>query len=686
MASVVPDSRREDPPEERASSLTVLLDSLLEFTGATVGWIGLADAQGRLTFPVRRGDFPDAWLTLQQARGTVWGFAVREGPALLNELPPLLAAGPAGLRNLLTCPIGAENRGQIVLANKPKGFTSYDSAVLQGFAHLLARWVGPDGGLVTGVSELPTPWPRLLDQAGIGILLLDEAGTLLYANAAWLEWTGFTKAELIGKAAPFPFWISHRELAQLSEPQQENVRPFRRRDGTCFWCAVRNSVDSWQGRRLTVAYLQAPLPAEAPSPKPQPSEPANETTYVLPSPDWLLLLLRPTGEVSNWNERWEKLTGLTVPQGTRSELVLDWLFPRQREREMVADWFHSPTRRGGQAVLDMVTPTGSQPMLCTLLPFSTPELTGVEGEGTPRTGEQALLLVGEPNLFVGDGGVPSNLMRQFARGLGVLLNQYLTVPIGLAEEALSQPDLPNPIGTLFQQILDSCQKSSRLIAALEDLSAVSPGETQRLPLAAIVNDFLDELPPAAERPYQIQVDIKDATAPVQVNPRMLRTVLRHLFTNAVEALTGYEARRISLRVEADEETVHCEIQDTGEGFPSEEWLRSPAPFHSTKGPFAHDPAHAALEATGLGLTVCRHLLMLHHGRLELTSTPGLGTTATLILPRADARALDAEETADLVGSSCPASRESVRTDAATPLRGPHREAGRPLRREPPDEG
>jgi PAS domain S-box-containing protein len=816
MATVVPDSGREGTPDDRAHALATILDSLLGFTGATVGWIGLLDARGRLTFPVRRGDFPDAWLTLQQARGDVWGFAVRDGPTLLNDLPPLPTGMPAALHNLLSCPIGTEGRGQVVLANKPNGFTSYDAAVLQGFAHLLAVWVGPPHGPAAGAIELPPPWQRVLDQAGVGIVILDEAGTLLYANATWLDWTGFAAEEVVGQSAPFPFWVSHRELAQLGSqaaghgretmpqrgetmPQQGIARPFRRRDGSHFWCTVRTCVEQWEGRRLTIAYLYGPVRDEAPPtsgpgqgqetmpqgqatfsallkdlpfgvvltdhlghvlwsnpaldrlapgagqgallrdcflapstasldrllrdagqmaagqmgrlilqrpagplsalwlqvslaggpgflfaltddpdgfPLATEGETAFHKGYALPSPDWLTLLLRPAGEVAYWNERWEKLTGLSVPKDTRSELVLDWLFPRQRDRETVADWFHGPSRRGGQAVLDLVTPTGSRPMLCTLLPVSMPEPVAANGEGAGRAGEDWLLLVGEPDLFVGDGGLSSGLMRQFARGLGVLLNQYLTVPIGLAEEALSRPDLSAPVGAWFQQILDSCQKSSRLIAALEDLSAVSPGETQRVPLAALVGEALEELPPAAERHFQLRVEVRDAEVPVRVNRRMLRTVLRHLLSNAVQALAGSDRRQIEVRVYADGETARCEIHDTGEGFPAEDWLRSPAPFHSTKGPFARDPAHAALEATGLGLTVCRHLLMLHQGRLELTSPPGMGTTAALILPRADTATAEANSVRG---------GEVVRADAAAPPHGPHQSAGRPARREPPNE-
>jgi PAS domain S-box-containing protein len=796
MATVVPDSGREGAADERAQTLATILDSLLGFTGAAAGWIGLTDAQGRLTFPVRRGDFPETWLTLQQARGDVWGFAVRGGPTLLNELEPLSPAGPAALRNLLSCPIGAEgsDRGHVVLANKTNGFTSYDAAVLQGFAHLLQTWLGPLRSLDFGAVPLPPPlWQRVLDRVGRGIVIVDESGTLVYANAAWLDWTGFRVEEVIGRPAPFPFWVSLRDLAQLGDrltAPPAGARPFRRRDGSQFWCQVQTSAEQWEGRRLTVAYLHEPLgddaltgqgPAVAlpvllhelpcgvaltdhqghvlwsnptldrlapgsagpealfrdrflaPSAtvldrlvrdpgRASPGQtgrlilqrPAGPLTalwlrvslpggpgllfaltdepdgfqlsgesgpdslqgFILPAPDWLPLLVRPGGEIGYWDDRWEKRTGLSVPAQTPSELALDWLFPRQRDREMVADWLHNPASRGGQAVLDVVTPAGSRPMLCTLLPVAAEEAAGEESEGNGRGGESWLLLVGEPDLFVGDGGPARGLMRQFARGLGVLLNQYLTVPIGLSEEALSRPDLPAPLGAWFQQILDSCQKSSRLLAALEDLSAVSSGKTQRVPLAALVREFLEELPPAPERDYEWAVEVSEPEVAVEVNRRMIRTVLRHLFSNAVQALSGGDRRRIDVRVHADEGSARCEIHDTGEGFPAEEWTRRPVPFHSTKGPFARDPVHAALEATGLGLTVCRHLLMLHQGRLELHSTPGMGTTAALVLPRADLAPAEQGEVAP--------SGEAIRTDPAAPPGGPHAEAARPARREAPD--
>lgn len=788
MATVVPESGRGGGADESAWPLGTILDSLLGFTQATAGWIGLIDARGRLTFPVRRGDFPDAWLTLQQGRGDVWGFAIRDGPTLLNELKPFPATGQPAIQNLLSCRIGTEDevRGHIVLANKPNGFTSYDSAVVQGFAHLLGKWLGQARGPDSALLPPPPPWRLVLDGVGRGVVILEEDGTLVYANSTWLDWAGFAAAEVVGKLAPFPFWIGHRELAEVGVPVRgapAGSRPFRRRDHSLFWCQVQTASVSWEGRRLTVAYLEreptqaraaredqpkavlealdglafgvalvdhagrllwsnptlgrlAPAPpapdaafrdrfsgtsaarldrlvqragggevegagrlvlrrqgvaltalwlrvdlADGPGllfaltddPKGFPEDGEGESEALLeaalPSPDWLPLLLRPGGEVGYWNERWEKRTGLTVPPETRSELVLDWLFPRQRDREKVADWTQQAARRGGQAVLDVVTPTGSRPMLCTLLPVE-----AAAGEAANPRGADWLLLVGEPTLFPGEGGPSRGFVRQFARGLGLLLNQYLTVPIGLSEEALGRTDLPAPVGAWFQQILDSCQKSSRLLSALEDLAAVSPGETQRVSLADVVREALEELPPAPERNYELRVELGDTEVPVRVNRRMIRTVLRHLLSNAVQSLADSNRRQIEVRVSADAETARCEVRDSGEGFPAEAWIRMPLPFVSTNGPFARDPEHAALEATGLGLIVCRHLLTLHHGRLDLTSAPGGGTTAALILPRAD------------LAPDHPAARgtESVRADSPAGAPGPHQPIPRPSLSERPE--
>src|SRR6266849_5801174 len=104
MATTLPSTGGMHVQEEKRSTFfQEALDGLLEFTGATAGWIGLVDPAGNLSFPARSGTFPESWLTLQQGQAKVWGFEVREGTVLLNDLPALPALGEPPLRNLLSC-------------------------------------------------------------------------------------------------------------------------------------------------------------------------------------------------------------------------------------------------------------------------------------------------------------------------------------------------------------------------------------------------------------------------------------------------------------------------------------------------------------------------------------------------------------------------------------------------------
>jgi PAS domain-containing protein len=382
--------------------LGAALESLLESTGAAAGWVGWRAADDRLVFPLARGAVHESWLLLQQGRAGPWGFEVRPGPVLLNDLPPLPAPA-APLHNLLCQPLGTERPtgAELVLANKPDGFTAQDAAVAGALARFMARQLG------TGEDErLPAAlWRHMLDRAGVGALVLDEGGTLLHASATWLDWSGFRAEEIVGRPAPFPFWVSAADLAAARGPLPPDALPFRRRDGSALWCRMDLLTEECAGRRITAAILHPILPAS----------PAAR-----PATDWLALLLHPSGGIDFWDERWQERTGLAAGEthGSGSEMVLDWLFPRQAERERVADWLQQTLPRGGQFVLEVLTPDGARPHLCTFLPVGA-------GDRPPRW----LLLV---------GAAPAEAAPAAGRAAGL--------PETVRLDASSDPRGPHPKG------------------------------------------------------------------------------------------------------------------------------------------------------------------------------------------------------------------------------------------------
>jgi PAS domain-containing protein len=345
-----------------AHGLGAALESLVESTGAAAGWVGWRDAGDRLVFPLARGEIHESWLRLQQGRAGPWGFEVGSGPVLLNDLPSLPEPAPP-LRNLLCAPLGTERPAgaALVLANKPEAFTAQDAAVAGALARCMAKHLSLAGAETDALPA--TLWRRVLDRAGVGALVVDESGTLRYASAAWLGWSGFRAEDLVDRPAPFPFWVRAADLAAAGGPLPPDALPFRRRDGSALWCRMDLLAEDCGGRRLTAAILHPVLPSG-------PTTAKGEGIARTPAADWLALLLHPAGGIDFWNERWEERTGLASGemQGSGSEMVLDWLFPRQDERERVADWLQQSPPRSGQFVLEVVTPAGRLPQVCTFLP------------------------------------------------------------------------------------------------------------------------------------------------------------------------------------------------------------------------------------------------------------------------------------------------------------------------------
>jgi signal transduction histidine kinase len=87
---------------------------------------------------------------------------------------------------------------------------------------------------------------------------------------------------------------------------------------------------------------------------------------------------------------------------------------------------------------------------------------------------------------------------------------------------------------------------------------------------------------------------------------------------------GVVAMRLSVRGDA----VRIEVQDTGIGIPDEELSRLFRPFAQVDTGLTR--RHGG---TGLGLYIARRLATLLGGHIEVRSTPGAGSTFSVVLPR-----------------------------------------------------
>jgi two-component system, NtrC family, sensor kinase len=104
-------------------------------------------------------------------------------------------------------------------------------------------------------------------------------------------------------------------------------------------------------------------------------------------------------------------------------------------------------------------------------------------------------------------------------------------------------------------------------------------------------------------------------------------VLMALMLNALDAMERGGVLTVrTAGTEGRAGEVVVEVQDTGVGIPPADQGKIFEPFYTTKPPG---------RGTGLGLSICYGIVQDHRGRLEVDSTPGLGSVFRVLLPGVD---------------------------------------------------
>jgi nitrogen fixation/metabolism regulation signal transduction histidine kinase len=110
---------------------------------------------------------------------------------------------------------------------------------------------------------------------------------------------------------------------------------------------------------------------------------------------------------------------------------------------------------------------------------------------------------------------------------------------------------------------------------------------------------------AAENPHMV----------ANFDPSQIEQVLINLITNSTHALEGRKDKQIRIRAYNDKDLCIIEVNDNGAGIPEKELKEIFVPFYSTKE-----------KGSGIGLSLSKQILSLHHGNLNVTSKPGQGTS------------------------------------------------------------
>jgi CheY-like chemotaxis protein/anti-sigma regulatory factor (Ser/Thr protein kinase) len=169
-----------------------------------------------------------------------------------------------------------------------------------------------------------------------------------------------------------------------------------------------------------------------------------------------------------------------------------------------------------------------------------------------------------------------------------------------------------------------------LLGDLLNLTRIDAGavttEVSRFALEPVLAESLSSIETQARlKGLDVRLDPGDlAGATLETDRAKLKQILCNLMSNALRYTEHGHVRVFARR--ADDQ-VRIAVEDTGVGIDPADQQRVFDEFATLS-----NPRRPTGEGTGLGLAICRRLANLLRGEITLESTPGRGSTFTLVLP------------------------------------------------------
>ena len=210
-------------------------------------------------------------------------------------------------------------------------------------------------------------------------------------------------------------------------------------------------------------------------------------------------------------------------------------------------------------------------------------------------------------------------------GIAHDFNNLLTVVIGategLAEALADRPDLAPVAGVA----LEAAQRGAELVGQLMAASRTQPLAPQTIDCNRFADDLLPMLRRTLGGHIAVELSAADGDVCCLADRTQLTSAILNLCVNGRDAMP--EGGRLTLSISTDFEDpsfVRLSVGDTGEGMTPAVLARALEPFFTTK---------VEGTGTGLGLAMVNGFAIQSGGRVEIDTTPGVGTTMTLCLPR-----------------------------------------------------
>jgi signal transduction histidine kinase len=436
----------------------------------------------------------------------------------------------------------------------------------------------------------------LLDEAHEGLLALDETGTIVEANTTAAVLLGHRRHELIGKPLAARIALGDRRtfraaLASLEPGEARTLDVGLTATTAQVHVSLRMLTPTPQAVIAATISSHHPVRVDLPQPS------ATAIEYLVARFPHAVVGIRSDLRVAFANGRAESLLG-------REAVRTDALFGDEVPRKLQE--------------LARKLVTSASPLSAHAVELADGRTLRVSGLALAED-EPAVLLIED----VSEQQRQSRVMHEFLRNAAHQLRTPLTA-ITAAVEMLQSgaKERPADRDLFLGHIETHARRLTRLARGLLLLARAQTGES--LPVDNLeLRPFLDGL--VREVPRRGDVDVRvecDPQLAAIAAPDLLREALMALVENAVDHTSDGEVR---LSANRGDGVVVLGVADSGPGILPEFSERLFEPF------FRLAPSG---EGYGLGLTIAAEAVRAMHGRIDVSSTPGVGTVFRVHLPAA----------------------------------------------------
>ena len=245
-----------------------------------------------------------------------------------------------------------------------------------------------------------------------------------------------------------------------------------------------------------------------------------------------------------------------------------------------------------------------------------------------------------------------SMVETLSGSLAHELNQPLAAILANAQAARRFLDGPVPdldeVRASLAAIAESDVRAAEIIKRMRALLRKDTSEFAPFDVGAAIGEVAGMLRgDLLIREVDLQLDLHEPLPPAWGDPIQIQQVVLNLVMNACDAMRQRPPpRHVTVRATGEDDAIRVTVEDRGSGVGAGDLERIFEPFHTSK-----------REGLGLGLSVCRTILLAHQGEIWAESEgAGRGAAVSFRLPtaqRLQAQQTDAAVAADATRARAP---------------------------------